>query len=915
MARPRPDLPTGTVTFLFSDIEGSTRLAQKLDPATFGDLIEQHHRLLRAAFAAHAGVERGTEGDSFLVIFRTAPDAIAAAIDGQRSLAAAPWPDDLAVRVRMGLHSGAAIAGGDDYVGLDINRAARIASAGHGGQILISDSTRALTEHDLPAGASVRDLGRHRLKDLVQPEHLFQLVAEGLPAQFPAPRTLEGSVGNLPTRLTSFVGRDEERRALAALLAMRRLVTITGPGGTGKTSLALAVAGDVAGNYPDGAWFVPLEAVADADLVPAAVVRALRLDVEDRRTPEQRLIDYVSDRRVLLVLDNFEHLPAGASFVSHLLDAATQVSVLVASQVPLHIGGEQEYPLAPLPVPTPSAAVGIEIDELRSNPSVRLFLDRAMSVRPEFELDASSARAVVDICDRLNGLPLAIELAAAQMRMLSPAMIRDRLATRIDLLASRRSDLPDRQRTLAGAVAWSYELLPQPERALLRRLSVFAGSAAFEQIEDLIADAAGVGDAMSALEGLVDRSLVQPRREAEDRYALLETIRVFAASRLREEGAEAAAFRRHAELYAELAEQAEPELYRSSRRAWIVKLTTEHDNFRTALDRMEAAGEVELGLRLAAALWRFWQLTGYLAEAKPRLDRLLALAPASPDRIPATLLSRAEEAAGGIGYWQRMGDPATVEQHYARSLEHAITAGDPRRVAWATYNLSFVYDYIPASIAGARPDRARATALRAEALQAFRLMGDRVGIGYCLWSMGGSPSAIAEEPEVLRDYVTEALAMFRETDEAYGETWALMSLAILEAVTDHPNEALEAILAAAALFTRDGDVAGQVVIVDGLAALAARRGDARSTARIDAAGQAMRRRTGAMVPPIPPLREPIAAARESLDQATLDSEQAAGAALSFEEILEAAAMNSTASPRALEDSAASASSAASPDSS
>ena len=901
MAILRRDLPTGTVTFLRTDVEGSMTLARRLG-RDWDEVNVAHIDIVRRCVDEHEGVTVRTEGDALFAVFPEAGAAASAAIDAQRALTAHAWPEAARVRVRMGLHSGEAHLAGDDYGGFEVNRAARIAASGHGGQIVLSESTRSLAEPQLPQSVSFRDLGRHQLKDVPRPERLFQLEAPGLPTDFPPLRTAQPGVGNLPVRLTSFLGRERERRELATALQGSRLVTITGPGGTGKTSLALAVAADVAAEFEDGTWFVALDGIREADLVPGAIARSLRLEIEDRGTSAARVLAYVADRRLLLVLDNLEQLEGTAGFVGSLLLAAPGLRVLAASQVPLHLGGEQEYRLGPLLV----EPEGAEPAEGRETPqelgaAVQLFVERARAVDPAFEL-AGHRDAVFAVCARLDGLPLAIELAAAQTRLLSPAAILERLGTRIELLQSRRGDLPERQRTLAGAVAWSYELLPDSEKAMLRLLSAFAGGARLGEIEAVAEAVPGIPDGFESLAVLVDRSLVQRRHGPDDRFALLETIRSFAAGRLSEHREEATTFRGHAEVYAELAERVEPQLYRSGRRRWLDVLSADHDNVRVALDRMEAANEHEIALRIVAALWRFWQLTGHLDEAEPRVHRILDAAEASGRTLPPDLLSRAEEAAGGIAYWRRNEDVARIEAHYQKSLAYARASGDPARIAWATYNLSFTYDYIPAAADSLKPDRERAIELRSDALRLFREARDDRGVGYCLWSMGGSPLALAEEPDVARRHVAEALALMRGVDDAYGETWALVSLAMIQAVDGRIDEARAAMAEAATLFVRDGDLSGQMVILDTMASLAARGGDPRLAVRLDAAAAAARRATGVAIPAIPPLRGPIAAAREALDAAAISEEEEAGRSLSAEAILEGAmAALGTALPRALGD--------------
>lgn len=876
----RTDLPTGTVTFLRTDVEGSMAMAGSLG-TRWDEINAAHLGLIRRAVDRLGGATVRTEGDALFAVFPEAGAAVSAAIEAQRALAAHSWPDDMPIAVRIGIHSGEAHLAGDDYGGFEVSRAARIAAAGHGGQIVLSEATRTLVEPSLPEGVSIRDLGRHALKDVPRPERLYQLDVPGLRTAFPPLRSQDARSGNLPPRLTSFVGRTGELDELRRLLATSRLVTITGPGGTGKSSLAIAVAEAVADDFPDGTWFVPLESVADPALVPAAAVRALRLELEDRRPPADRLVDFLRDRQLLLVFDNFEHLSSAAAFVQRLLEEAPGVRLLVASQVPLHLAGEQEYPLAPLPVPAPGS--GPAPEDAAGSPSVQLFVERARAVRPAFDLATSDAAAVAQICVRLDGMPLAIELAAAQVRLLTPRAILDRLATRIDQLVSQRADAPARQRTLDAAVSWSYDLLAPPEQALLRRMSVFAGSADLEAIESLVADDPAVPDPIGALSTVVDRSLVRAHSPVEDRYSMLETIRSFAAGKLRAEGESQRIERRHAEVFAALAERAEPEVYRAHRRAWLDRLTVDHDNVRAALDRTEACGEIELAVRLGAALWRFWQQRGHIDEAMPRMDRLLGLAHSATTELPPDLMSRAEEAAGGMEYWRRL-DVQPVERHYARALELARRADDPALVAWALYNLAYVYDYLPAGT-NVRADVERADALRNDALRRFREIGDRRGEAYSLWGLGGSPLSMTKAPEECLEQLHEALALCRQIGDVFGETWALMSTSMLEAVRGRFDEARTSMAAAANLFVRDGDVAGVIVSLDSVSALAARGGEPRLAVRLHAATLAIAAATGARVPPIPILQEPIELARASLTAEEIEHEEAVGRTLSVAEAL------------------------------
>jgi predicted ATPase/class 3 adenylate cyclase len=531
------ELPTGTVTLLFTDIEGSTRLLRSLGDR-YGAMLRAHRELLREAVGRHGGVEFGTEGDACFVAFPAAGAALAAAADAQAALAAADWPGGAGPRVRMGIHTGSPVVVDGDYVGLDVHRAARICSAGHGGQVLVSAATRrsAGPGH----GRDLRDLGHHRLKDLDRPEHLFQLVAPGLADDFPPPRSLP-TPSNLPAVPTSFVGRGPELAEVCGLLDRPevRLLTLTGPGGTGKTRLALEGSRALAARFPDGVWFVPLANVADPARVGLAVLEALRLPNPRGRDSIDAVAEQLRDWAALLVLDNFEHVAEAGGWVAELLARAPRVSLLVTSRTVLGLTGEHEYPVSPLP--DPEAAT--------------LFLQRAQAVRPRFRLDDDrTAATVAEICDRLDGLPLAIELAAARLRLLSLDELRRGLEERLPLLTSRARDLPERQRTLRNTIDWSYRLLAPAEQALLRRLSVFVGGCTMASAE---AVAAGDDGPIEGLETLVEHSLVWLQEAGGSaRYRMLATIREYAGERLVQAGERERLRRRHAEWVAERAHAA-----------------------------------------------------------------------------------------------------------------------------------------------------------------------------------------------------------------------------------------------------------------------------------------------------------------------------------------------------------------------
>jgi predicted ATPase/class 3 adenylate cyclase len=887
-AQPTVVPPTGTVTFLFSDIEGSTRLLEQLGPR-FADVLRQHRQALRGAFAVQGGVERSTEGDSFFVAFPDAPKGLAAAVDASRRLASIDWPDGATVRVRVGLHTGEGRLVDGDYVGMDVHRAARIAAAGHGGQILLSESTRILAERSLPPGVSLTDLGEHRFKDIPAPEHLYQVTLDGQPGTFPPLRSLARTVSNLPAELSTIVGRDADVEAVRELLDRARLVTVTGAGGTGKTRLVQEVARLTVTSNGTDVTFVPLEALTDADLIPAEVLRALRLDIAASKEPLDRVVEHLAGRKTLLVLDNLEQLSGAGLIVRSMLDGAPALTVLASSQAALHLAGEHEYALQTLPVPDDEHAAAQDLDAIAAIPAVRLFVERARAARADFALDASNAAMVVAICRRLDGLPLAIELAAAQAKLLSPQAILNRISGHVDVLSSRRDDLPLRQRTLRATVDWSYNLLPEPEQRLFRRLAAFAGGARLSEVEAIGASEPVVPDPIDALAVLVDRSLVAVRRgpSGDDRYVLLETIRAHGRDLLRDLGEESAVLTRHAAIYRDLARQAEPEFYAPSRRAGLDRLANDHDNLRAALDYLETTADLTGALDMSADLWRFWQQRGHLLEGRERLDRLLEAAAARPDgEISPYVLSRAEEAGGSLRYWTRT-EGVVANAFYERSLEHARASGDPAREAWAMYNLAFIFDFTPTAGIG-EVDEIRANQLRRQALERFRELGDRRGVAESLWAMGGNALAIRRDPAEARSLLQEAEALLQALGNGYGLSWVNVSLALLDASEGKLEPALEDVLRAADVFVRDGDVTGEIVAVQALGSLAARGGDDITAIRLAAAAEAAARDIGAELPRIPPIVEPIDEAVSRASPEELRRERGVGVALGARSILASA---------------------------
>ncbi|CAN5703874.1 hypothetical protein BH24CHL5_BH24CHL5_05300 [soil metagenome] len=825
----------GTPTFLFSDIEGSTRLLQQLGTAYAG-VLDEHRRLIIMAVEGGGGSVFGTEGDALFCAFPTPLAAVTAAAEAQRALAASTTPAGEPIRVRMGIHTGEAMFTGDDYVGLALHQVARLMSAGHGGQVLVSEATQRLIGRP-PAGLELRDLGARRLKDLTAAEHIYQLVGEGLAERFPPLRTLDKQANNLPVQLTSFVGRAELAVAREAL-AETRLLTLSGPGGTGKTRLALQLAGEVSDEFEDGVWFIALDAVTDEQLVPSVIASSIGLNVGGTKPPLDAVIEHLRDKQLLLVLDNFEQIVDAATVVSALVRDAPRIKVIVTTRVVLRVSGEREFPVPPLGLPAdpqarPSAAQAATYE------AVQLFVQRALAVRPAFMLDDENAAMVVEICRRLDGLPLAIELAAARTRSLPVAAIHARLDQHLALLTGGGRDLPGRQQTLRGAIDWSYDLLEQPDRHLFERFSIHAGGAFLAQADAVCGPAVELGeDVLDGLSSLADKSLVKPDLDAEidPRFVMLVTIRAYAHERLSGSDEYQPLARRHARAYLGLAEQHSGDLIGRGSREAADRLARDHDNLRAALDWAVREGEVEVALRFIIALWRFWQTRGDLDEARRRIDAVLAL-PGVADQ-PDEMLARAYGAAGGVTYWQ--GDVRATHGHYGRALEAARRTGDKRRIAVA------LYDYGFAAVDQDRPSNEVYLAGQPyweESLALYRELGDEKGQADASWGLSTTFAALGQQEEAIR-YAKDALAVFRRLDDPFRIGWGVFMLASL-AAGEHDLDGLEQNLRESmAIFAGARDQAGVLLNLAGFAWLAELRGDMERHHRLAGAAAAMRAQTG-----------------------------------------------------------------------
>jgi predicted ATPase/class 3 adenylate cyclase len=805
-----PEFPSGTVTFLFTDIEGSTALWER-DRAAMVAAVERHLQLLRSAITAHGGVLYKLVGDAVQAAFATAPAAVAAALDAQRALLAEPWDSAAPLRVRMALHAGEAEPRDGDYLTAPLNRLSRLLVTGHGGQVLLTQSVQQLCRGALPQAVALRDLGEHRLRDLLEPERIFQLLHPDLPADFPPLRTLAERPITLPVPATPFLGREQEVAQITALVRREgvRLVTLTGPGGVGKTRLALQLAAEVADAFPAGVWFVGLAPITNPDLVVSTIAEALGVREAGGEPLSVRLRSFLRDKRLLLVLDNFEQVVETAPLIADVLAAAPDLKVVVTSRVRLRLSGEYEHVVPPLEVVSGN---GLSIEKASRSEAVRLFVARAQAVRENFALTEENAAAVSAICRRLDGLPLAIELAAARVKILPPAALLARLEKRLPLLTGGSRDLPARQQTMRDAISWSYDLLTPQEQALFRCLAVFAGGFAWEAVEVVCGN--GDIDPLEGVASLVDKSLVRedgPREEP--RYRMLETVREFGLEQLAASGEEAALRQAHAAYFLRLAEQGKPYLYGAGQRAWLRRLEVEHPNFRAALETLATSGDHEAHLRLAANLGLFWFLHAHFAEGRAQLERALARAVSpSSERAEALLgigriagcqsdwvaaeswLRQSEELARGLDVpvvlWQALfergrvakgeGDEDRAVLLWESALAVARELNDPQAASVQLLHLS--------DAAYRRGDLEAAERLGEEAVAVVRPVGDEFVLSIALGNIGQVALAHGDGPRALLAY-QEALDLGR----GIGNDWAIANaLAGFAAVAAAQDEHLAA---------------------------------------------------------------------------------------------------------------------------
>lgn len=797
-----PQFPAGTVIFLFTDIERSTSLWER-DAAATRTIVERYLAIVGQNVEINGGVHFKTIGDGTQSAFPTAPRGLAAALAAQHALLTERWPNPAArPKVRMALHAGVAEPLNGDYLAPCLNRLSRLLDAAHGEQILLSQTVAGLAAEELPADVTLAVLGEHRLRDILQPEEVFQLRHPALPADFPPLNTPGQLPHNLPVHPTPFLGRESEVDEAEALLLRPgvRLVTLTGPGGVGKTRLGLRVAAEALESFPDGVFLVDLARQTDPALVPSATAAALGLREQPGQTLAETLASHLHDRRILLVFDNFEHVLPAATLIADLIASSPALTVLATSRARLGLQAEHEYRVETLPVPDLAALPPLE--ELAHYDAIALFVSRAKALRSEFALTAENAAAVAAICARVDGLPLAIELAAARVKLLSPQALLVRLDDRLETLTGGARDLPARQRTVRDTIAWSHSLLTPDEATLFRRLTVFVGGWTLDGAEAVGAVApSALGDVLSAMAGLVDQSLVdeQPHRDAladQPRYALLEMVREYAGEQLAASGEIERVRQAFEGFLIRLAENAEVGLMGPEQHLWLDRLDGEHANIRAALagalERMDGA----TALCLAPRLWEFWRIRGYPAEGSSWLQRALAVADtATPDQCAA-----AEYGLGKLAI--DLADYEAAERHFRASADLWQSLGDRGALADAKNALAIVKLNVGAF--------SEAQALGEEALTISRELGDARGTATALYNLG----MLAREDGYIdraSELLDEALALWRTLGDPKWIALATGALAVTQRRAGASDRALALLAESDEIYKRQNDLFGLAV--------------------------------------------------------------------------------------------------------
>jgi predicted ATPase/class 3 adenylate cyclase len=844
-------LPTGTLTLLFTDIEGSTHLLQQLGNQ-YAEMLRECRRLLRAAFQERHGYEVDTQGDAFFVVFERAIDAILAAVASQQALKSAIWPDEAIVRVRMGIHTGELQSTEEGYIGLDVHRAARIMSVAHGAQVLLSEATCELVTTELPEELSLKDLGEYRLKDIAGITRLFQLVIPSLPAEFP-PLSTSGQrrpLLNIPSLSTSFVGREREINTISTQLRRSdvRLLTLIGTAGVGKTRLALQVATTFTNYFEDGICFVALERYNDADEVVIAIAQALGVQQEKGGALLEQVKETLRTLSILLVLDNFEQVLPARVKLTDLLASCPSLKVLVTSREMLHLQAEQIFEVSPLPLP--ASGHHVDLQSLSKNAAVSLFLQRAQAVSQDFRLTSDNAKYVAGICTRLDGIPLAIELAAARTRHFSPHVLLTQLEKGLTVLSGKTMDAPTRQQTLYGAIAWSYDLLDFEEQRVFRRFAVFVNRATLAAIESVCMSVESpIKNVLQVLEDLVDKSMLhQDRENDEPRYWLLQTLREFGLERLSEAGELEATKTAHSTYFFSWVERIAPLLLGADQAEWLDQLDHEYENVRVALDWMldedsMGMGRADQALQLCITLMGFWEIRGFIAEGLAFIERALALARNAEPSIRAMALhnagflalmqddnTRAEEflrqsqllfresgdKPGMANILRLQGNLSMTKKNYKvarRLLEEALNIyrerGDVRRVASTRDAL--------AQIAIAQCDYSRAQLLIEENLESYKALGEQYGNAFPLFHRANILFLSRGDRAKARELAEESLSSFRAVGDKRFIAYVLILLGEILLVDCEADKARSTLEESLAIFNAIGERSGSAAALMPLA--------------------------------------------------------------------------------------------------
>jgi len=824
------ELPRGTVTLVFTDIEGSTRLLASLG-SRYEEVLAAHRRLVREAFSSHAGIEVDTQGDALFYAFARAQDAVAGAVAAQRVLSSHDFGEGVELRVRTGIHTGEPTVSDEGYVGTDVHLGARISAVAWGGQIVISAATAALVGVGRDE-VSLRSLGEHALKDIETWVELHQVVAPGLRKDFPALRSVSAHPTNLPARLPALIGRKDDITALVELLSSEvvSVVTVVGPGGTGKTRVALAVGAELISSFADGVFFVDLSALSDASLVVPAIAQALSLREAAGRSLAETLGDYLSSKEMVLILDNFEQVMDAAAEVSSLMASSSSLKVVVTSRAALRIEGEREFPLHPLALPSSDS----EPTEILASPAVELFVARARAVRPGLALSGEDAVHVATICRRLDGLPLAIELAAARVKVLSLAALASRLENSLGALGTGRRDASNRQRTLHAAIAWSYELLDGDEQRLFSRLGVFAGGWSLEAAEALCDRGDSARDILDGIVSLVDKSLVRVVEGDEARFSMLETIRAFSLERLEESGEAQEIRRAHAQYFGGLTEEAEPHLVGADQKERLDKLERDHDNLRAALRWMLTKAR-DLALSTAAHMSRFWYVRGYLSEGRRWLELVLESCVVVPTRDAVTVATM----LGVIAYVQSDFDLARSAS--LRGISLATQAADERGVLSCTETVALCEME--------QGEYAQARRHFEENLKRFHALRDERGVAVTIANLGAL-AMFEGDHDKASDMNSESLRRFRNIDDREGVAGAFVALGMNELLVGNSTAAMPYLKDALEVAAHLGHRELLASALSGLAAATVASGDAARGAVLVGGADRIRAESGIGLDPL-----------------------------------------------------------------